>query len=61
MFSLFGRPDVEGPPTEVEVNLYVRSMGPVDEGKNIFTLDIYFRQYWTDRRDLSSISEHVLR
>ena len=22
----------------------------VDEAKSIFTLDIYFRQYWTDKR-----------
>ena len=27
-----------------------RSMGQVDESKSIFTLDIYFRQYWTDKR-----------
>ena len=25
-------------------------MGPVLESKSIFTLDIYFRQYWTDSR-----------
>jgi hypothetical protein len=35
---------------QVEVNLFVRSMGPVDEGRQIFTLDCYFRQYWTDTR-----------
>ena len=44
------RPDYDGPPTEVEVNLAIRSMGPVDESKQIFTLDCYFRQYWTDPR-----------
>jgi gamma-aminobutyric acid receptor subunit alpha len=27
-----------------------RSMGPVDESRQIFTLDCYFRQYWTDPR-----------
>ena len=25
-------------------------MGPVDEAKQIFTLDCYFRQFWTDER-----------
>ena len=25
-------------------------MVQVDEAKSIFTLDIYFRQYWTDKR-----------
>ncbi len=37
-------------PVQVEVNMFVRSMGPVDEGRQIFTLDCYFRQYWTDAR-----------
>ena len=27
-----------------------RSMGPVDEAQQRFTLDCYFRQYWTDPR-----------
>ena len=44
------RPNYNGPPTEIIVNLAIRSMGPVDESKNIFTLDCYFRQYWTDKR-----------
>ena len=44
------RPDVEGDATIVDVNIYVRSMGQVDESKSLFTLDIYFRQYWTDSR-----------
>ena len=49
MFFLY-RPDVEGDATVVDVNIYVRSMGQVDESKSLFTLDIYFRQYWTDSR-----------
>ena len=44
------RPDYDGPPTNIVVNLAIRSMGPVDESRNIFTLDCYFRQYWTDKR-----------
>ena len=44
------RPDNDGRPTVVDVNIFIRSMGPVLEAKSIFTLDIYFRQYWTDSR-----------
>ena len=44
------RPNYHGPATVIEVNLAIRSMGPVDESRNIFTLDCYFRQYWTDKR-----------
>ena len=29
--------------TKVEVNIAIRSMGPVDETKQSFTLDCYFR------------------
>ena len=35
---------------KVEVNVDIRSMGPVDETKQVFSLDCYFRQYWTDPR-----------
>ena len=34
----------------MEVNIAVRSMGPVDELSQTFTLDCYFRQFWTDDR-----------
>ena len=47
----------------VDVNIYVRSMGQVDEAKSLFTLDIYFRQYWTDKRlvfNSSNVDELVL-
>ena len=58
--SLF-RPDFEGDPTIVDVNIYVRSMGQVDEAKSIFSLDIYFRQYWTDDRLRFNRSQGVER
>ena len=32
------------------VNLSIRSMGPVDEGRQAFSLDCYFRQTWVDPR-----------
>lgn len=44
------RPRVGTQPLEVEVNIAIRSMGPVDEQKQIFSMDCYFRQYWTDFR-----------
>ena len=42
-FGAICRPEFDGNPTIVEVNIYVRSMGQVDEAKSLFTLDIYFR------------------
>ena len=44
------RPGEGGEATQVEVNMAIRSMGPVDETKEKFTLDCYFRQSWTDPR-----------
>ncbi len=44
------RPGLGGPPLDVEINVAVRSVGPVDEQRQIFSLDCYFRQYWTDPR-----------
>lgn len=44
------RPQLGGQPLEVTVNIVIRSMGPVDEQKQTFSLDCYFRQYWKDER-----------
>lgn len=44
------RPNFGGDPTEIKVNIFIRSMGPIDEGLQKFTFDCYFRQYWTDLR-----------
>lgn len=44
------RPQLGKEPLEVEVNIAIRSMGPVDEMNQVFSLDCYFRQYWTDTR-----------
>ena len=35
---------------QVEINIQIRSMGPVDEESQTFTMDCYFRQYWNDFR-----------
>ena len=37
-------------PVLVNVNLDIRSMGPVDEMNEVYSLDCYFRQTWLDRR-----------
>ncbi|VDM49936.1 unnamed protein product [Toxocara canis] len=37
-------------PLQVEVDISVRSMGPISEHQMEFSLDCYFRQKWLDRR-----------
>ena len=44
------RPNNDGGPVEVNVNLAIRSMGPVDEMNEVYSLDCYFRQTWMDKR-----------
>ena len=44
------RPGFGGPPDDIKVNIFIRSMGPIDESLQKFTFDCYFRQYWTDTR-----------
>ena len=35
---------------QVEINIQIRSMGPIDEVSQTFTMDCYFRQYCQDFR-----------
>jgi len=44
------RPINDGGPVQVNVNLAIRSMGPVDDSKEAYSLDCYFRQSWLDKR-----------
>ncbi|XP_059487386.1 gamma-aminobutyric acid receptor alpha-like isoform X2 [Neocloeon triangulifer] len=44
------RPDFGGPPAVVEVDMVVRSMGPISEVDMTYSMDCYFRQTWVDRR-----------
>ncbi|XP_055385674.1 gamma-aminobutyric acid receptor subunit beta isoform X8 [Condylostylus longicornis] len=44
------RPNYRGPPVEVGVTMYVLSISSVSEVLMDFTLDFYFRQFWTDPR-----------
>lgn len=56
------RPDFGGGPTLVDVNLNVRSMGPVSETDMTYQMDCYFRQSWVDQRLEFNISGlHILQ
>ncbi|XP_034246807.1 gamma-aminobutyric acid receptor alpha-like [Thrips palmi] len=44
------RPNFGGPPAVVEVDIMVRSMGPISEVDMTYSMDCYFRQSWVDRR-----------
>ncbi|XP_014208925.1 gamma-aminobutyric acid receptor alpha-like [Copidosoma floridanum] len=44
------RPNFGGPPAIVEVDIMVRSMGPISEIDMTYSMDCYFRQSWVDRR-----------
>ncbi|KAH8259186.1 hypothetical protein KR026_000494 [Drosophila bipectinata] len=44
------RPGFGGPPATVEVDIMVRSMGPISEMDMTYSMDCYFRQSWVDKR-----------
>lgn len=44
------RPDIGGPPTVVTVQMHIKSIGPVSEVEQLYTMDVYFRQNWYDTR-----------
>lgn len=44
------RPDFGGPSLLIEVNMQVRSMGPISEMDMSYIMDCYFRQSWVDKR-----------
>ena len=46
------RPDNlgDGSPAVVELNLAIQNIGPIDELKEVFSIDCYFRQTWYDAR-----------
>ncbi|VDN21215.1 unnamed protein product [Cylicostephanus goldi] len=47
--SIFGEKS-HSSPLNVEIDISVRSMGPISEQNMEFSLDCYFRQKWLDRR-----------
>ncbi|XP_062857024.1 gamma-aminobutyric acid receptor subunit alpha-4 [Trichomycterus rosablanca] len=44
------RPGFGGPVTEVKTDIYVTSFGPVSDVEMEYTIDVFFRQKWVDRR-----------
>uniref|UniRef100_A0A4W5M0M1 Gamma-aminobutyric acid type A receptor subunit alpha4 n=1 Tax=Hucho hucho TaxID=62062 RepID=A0A4W5M0M1_9TELE len=44
------RPGFGGPVTEVKTDIYVTSFGPVSDVEMEYTMDVFFRQTWMDRR-----------
>ncbi|XP_037087543.1 gamma-aminobutyric acid receptor alpha-like [Pollicipes pollicipes] len=44
------RPDFGGPPTVVEVDIQLKSMGPISETDLTYSMNCFFRQSWVDRR-----------
>ncbi|XP_023932518.1 gamma-aminobutyric acid receptor alpha-like [Lingula anatina] len=44
------RPGFGGPPLTVNINIFVRSMGPISEKDMVYSMDCYFRQRWVDKR-----------
>ncbi|EPY73065.1 gamma-aminobutyric acid receptor subunit alpha-4 isoform 2 [Camelus ferus] len=44
------RPGFGGAVTEVKTDIYVTSFGPVSDVEMEYTMDVFFRQTWTDER-----------
>ncbi|KAK2169071.1 hypothetical protein LSH36_12g07036 [Paralvinella palmiformis] len=44
------RPNFGGPPTLIDVNMNIRSVGPISDLDMAYQLDCYFRQSWVDTR-----------
>ncbi|XP_078740711.1 gamma-aminobutyric acid receptor subunit alpha-4-like, partial [Lampetra fluviatilis] len=44
------RPGFGGPVTEVRTDIYVTSFGPVSDVEMEYTMDVFFRQTWVDKR-----------
>ncbi|XP_075365620.1 gamma-aminobutyric acid receptor subunit alpha-6 [Mycteria americana] len=55
------RPGVGGAVTEVKTDIYVTSFGPVSDVEMEYTMDVFFRQTWTDERLKFSGPTEILR
>ncbi|XP_064183693.1 gamma-aminobutyric acid receptor subunit alpha-4-like [Anguilla rostrata] len=44
------RPGFGGPVTEIKTDIFVTSFGPVSDVEMEYTMDIFFRQMWVDKR-----------
>ncbi|XP_077466079.1 gamma-aminobutyric acid receptor subunit alpha-4 isoform X2 [Stigmatopora argus] len=55
------RPGFGGPVTEVKTDIYVTSFGPVSDVEMEYTMDVFFRQTWVDRRLIYEGPIEILR
>ncbi|XP_056133876.1 gamma-aminobutyric acid receptor subunit alpha-4 [Lampris incognitus] len=55
------RPGFGGPVTEVKTDIYVTSFGPVSDVEMEYTMDVFFRQTWVDRRLMYDGPIEILR
>uniref|UniRef100_A0A668U8X3 Uncharacterized protein n=1 Tax=Oreochromis aureus TaxID=47969 RepID=A0A668U8X3_OREAU len=55
------RPGFGGPVTEVKTDIYVTSFGPVSDVEMEYTMDVFFRQMWVDRRLMYEGPIEILR
>uniref|UniRef100_A0A3B3CBS7 Gamma-aminobutyric acid type A receptor subunit alpha4 n=1 Tax=Oryzias melastigma TaxID=30732 RepID=A0A3B3CBS7_ORYME len=55
------RPGFGGPVTEVKTDIYVTSFGPVSDVEMEYTMDVFFRQMWIDRRLMYEGPMEILR
>ncbi|XP_029703280.1 gamma-aminobutyric acid receptor subunit alpha-4 isoform X4 [Takifugu rubripes] len=55
------RPGFGGPVTEVKTDIYVTSFGPVSDVEMEYTMDVFFRQTWVDRRLMYEGQVEILR
>uniref|UniRef100_A0A3B3XBP0 Neurotransmitter-gated ion-channel ligand-binding domain-containing protein n=1 Tax=Poecilia mexicana TaxID=48701 RepID=A0A3B3XBP0_9TELE len=54
------RPGFGGPVTEVKTDIYVTSFGPVSDVEMEYTMDVFFRQTWVDRRLMYEAEDGLL-
>ncbi|XP_037317023.1 gamma-aminobutyric acid receptor subunit alpha-4 isoform X1 [Pungitius pungitius] len=55
------RPGFGGRVTEVKTDIYVTSFGPVSDVEMEYTMDVFFRQQWVDRRLMYEGPIEILR
>uniref|UniRef100_H3CDH5 Gamma-aminobutyric acid type A receptor subunit alpha4 n=1 Tax=Tetraodon nigroviridis TaxID=99883 RepID=H3CDH5_TETNG len=55
------RPGFGGRVTEVKTDIYVTSFGPVSDVEMEYTMDVFFRQTWVDRRLMYEGPVEILR
>ncbi|KAG9334828.1 hypothetical protein JZ751_006397, partial [Albula glossodonta] len=55
------RPGFGGPVTEIKTDIFVTSFGPVSDVEMEYTMDVFFRQTWVDKRLIFEGPIEILR